>query len=250
MSGCQTDRGPSVLTDSGPYVFPERYSLFMTEPLPSPRPSWDDPAGRADLVLASVGEGPRLRADAVRNSARLLEVATDLVTLRGAENLTMEAVANGAGVGKGTVFRRFGDRAGLMMALLDSHEQALQERFLTGPPPLGPGAPAVERLRAFGSAVLRHEQAHRDIYLAAQTDSRRRRSVGAYRLRLSHLRLLLGEAGAGGDLDLLAHSLLASLDTALVDHLVVREGMSLGRVESGWYALVARCTGAVAPDGR
>lgn len=237
-----------MLTDSGPDVFPDRYSFFMTEPLPSPRPSWDHPAGRADLVLEPVGGGPRLRADAVRNSARLLKVAADLVTLRGAENLTMEAVAHGAGVGKGTVFRRFGDRTGLMMALLDSHEQALQERFLAGPPPLGPGAHALERLRAFGSAVIRHEQAHRDIYLAAHTDIRRTRTVGAYRLRLSHLRLLLGEAGAGGDLDLLGHTLLASLDTALVDHLVAGEGMPLERVESGWYDLVARCTGgAVAP---
>ncbi|MCF0086356.1 hypothetical protein B0E37_01410 [Streptomyces sp. MH192] len=239
-----------MLTDSGPDVFPERYSFFMTEPLPSPRPARDDSAGRADLVLEPVGEAPRLRADAVRNSARLLEVAADLVALRGAENLTMEAVAQGAGVGKGTVFRRFGDRAGLMIALLDSHEQELQAGFLTGPPPLGPGAPAVERLRAFGSAVLRHEQAHRDLYLAAHIDIRRRRTVPAYSLRLSHLRLLLREAGAGGDLDLAAHSLLAYLDITLVDHLVLREAMSLERIESGWYELVARGTGAAAPDDR
>lgn len=216
----------------------------MTEPLPSPRPSRDDPAGRADLILEPVGEAPRLRADAVRNSTRLLEVAADLVATRGAAKLTMEAVASGAGVGKGTVFRRFGDRAGLMIALLDSHERDLQAAFLTGPPPLGPGAPAAERLRAFGPAVLRHEQAHRDIYLAAHADTSRQRSVPAYRLRLGHLRLLLREARAGGDHDLIAHSLLAFLDISLVDHLVAREGMPLERVEAGWCDLVARHTGA------
>jgi len=32
------------------------------------------------------------------------------------------------------------------VALLDEHEQALQEQLLRGPPPLGPGAPPAERL--------------------------------------------------------------------------------------------------------
>jgi AcrR family transcriptional regulator len=53
----------------------------------------------------------------------------------------MDAVAAEAGVGKGTLFRRFGDRAGLAVALLDERERDLQAAVLSGPPPLGPGAP-------------------------------------------------------------------------------------------------------------
>ncbi|MFF4275261.1 TetR family transcriptional regulator [Streptomyces sp. NPDC001536] len=58
----------------------------------------------------------------------------------------MEAVAKEAGVGKGTFFCRFGDRAGLMLVLVDEAEAEFQEAHTSGPPPLGPGAPAVDRL--------------------------------------------------------------------------------------------------------
>ena len=54
----------------------------------------------------------------------------------------MEAVAAAAGVGKGTVFRRFGDRTGLVRALISDTEIEMQERMIRGAPPLGPGAPA------------------------------------------------------------------------------------------------------------
>ena len=53
----------------------------------------------------------------------------------------MDQVAAAAGVGKGTLFRRFGDKSGLAAALLDARERVLQEAVLFGPPPLGPGAP-------------------------------------------------------------------------------------------------------------
>jgi len=49
--------------------------------------------------------------------------------------MTMDAVASAAGVGKGTVFRRFGDRAGLTVALLDDYMLEFQDAFLSGPPP-------------------------------------------------------------------------------------------------------------------
>src|ERR1700726_2677170 len=62
---------------------------------------------------------------------------------------SMQAVATAAGVGKGTVFHRFGDRDGLTQALLDDYMRDFQDAFLHGPPPLGPGAPPDERLAAF-----------------------------------------------------------------------------------------------------
>jgi AcrR family transcriptional regulator len=68
----------------------------------------------------------------------------------------MDAVAREAGVGKGTVFRRFGDKAGLAAALLDERERELQEAMLSGPPPLGPGADDGARAEAFVRAYLRH----------------------------------------------------------------------------------------------
>ncbi|MFV2121511.1 TetR family transcriptional regulator, partial [Streptomyces sp. Act-28] len=70
------------------------------------------PYGRTELSLTPVEAPPHLRADAARNRARLLEAAARLAAEQGAANLTMEAVACAAQVGKGTVFRRFGDRSG------------------------------------------------------------------------------------------------------------------------------------------
>jgi AcrR family transcriptional regulator len=210
----------------------------MTEPFP-PSPAVHDVSRRVDLTLCAPEE-PRLRADAARNRTRLLEVAAKLATERGAANVTMEAVACAAEVGKGTVFRRFGDRAGLMLALLDHHEQQLQAAFLTGPPPLGPDAPAAERLRAFGPAVMRHEQANRDLYLAANADLGRHYRSPAYHLRVGHVALLLGQLRADVDTALVAHTLLGSLEITLVEHLLAQRGVTMERLEAGWHELVAR----------
>lgn len=213
----------------------------MKESLPPfPAPQDPDPLDGLLNLAATTPEQPRLRADAARNRTRLLEVAARLAADGGAAKLTMEAVATAAEVGKGTVFRRFGDRIGLMVALLDHHERELQAAFLTGAPPLGPDAPPVERLRAFGVAVIRHEYAHRDLYLAAGADVSRRHISPANQLRLGHLCMLLRRARATGDIELLAQALLGSLDIGLVDHLVQRRGMSLERLEQGWVDLVER----------
>src|SRR6185312_4745373 len=99
-------------------------------------------------------EAPRAeRADAVRNRTHLLATARTMLAERGStEKLTMDALAERAGLGKGTVFRRFGTRAGIFQALLEDDEQAFQQQVLAGPPPLGPGADPLERLIAYGQA--------------------------------------------------------------------------------------------------
>ncbi|PJE99624.1 TetR family transcriptional regulator [Streptomyces carminius] len=191
-------------------------------------------------LLPLVGPRPPERADAARNRTRLLEAAARLVAECGPEHLTMEAVAAAASVGKGTVFRRFGDRAGLLMALIDHSERRYQEAFLFGPPPLGPGAPPVRRLEAFGITTLRHLATHRDLLLAVEQEASRRHDLPPRHVRHTHLAMLLREAGAGGDTELLAHTLAAYLDVTLISHLTRQRGMALGRLEDGWLDLVAR----------
>ena len=190
--------------------------------------------------LPLAGAEPPLRADAVRNRALLLEAAARLAARRGAGAITMEAVAAEAGVGKGTVSRRFGDRNGLLQALLDRSESLFQEAFLSGPPPLGPQADPATRLRAFGPALLRHEHADLELYLAAEPSPSRRFAVPARRLRHRHVALLVRALLPDADADLLAHTLLASVDVVLTDHLVRGHGMPPARVEAGWHDLVDR----------
>ena len=76
------------------------------------------------------------RADATRNRVHLLATAREMLAEQGADKLTMDALAERAGLGKGTVFRRFGTRAGIFQALLDDDERAFQEQVLSGPPAL------------------------------------------------------------------------------------------------------------------
>ncbi|MFD3730890.1 TetR/AcrR family transcriptional regulator [Streptomyces sp. NPDC058632] len=212
--------------------------------VPPPAPMHQEPVEPQELLQLGVEtDEPCLRADAARNRARLLEAAALLVAERGADGLTMEAVAAAAQVGKGTVFRRFGDRTGLLTALLDHSEKKFQAAFLSGPPPLGPGAPPAERLRAFGVAMLRRTADELDLQLAAQPCADRRFTNPPRRVLHRHVTLLLRAAVPDADCDLLAHTLMAQLDPALVHHLTQQCGMPLSRLESAWVNVVDRLTG-------
>jgi AcrR family transcriptional regulator len=204
---------------------------------------------RTPPEIALAAGPPRERSDAARNRSRLLDVAARLVAERGAQNVTMDEVAAGAGVGKGTVFRRFGDRSGLMRALLDHAERAFQQAFLAGPVPLGPGAAPIERLHAFGRAAIEHRLQYRDLYLAAEQPPAERYANDPPReLIARHLAMLLGAAGAQGDIELFTESLLAYLDTALIAHLNTRREMSARRLTDGWIQLVDRIVEAQSAD--
>ncbi|WP_262505440.1 TetR/AcrR family transcriptional regulator [Streptomyces sp. TRM68367] len=194
------------------------------------------------LQLGSAEDEPCLRADAARNRAKLLDAAARLVAEHGAAGVTMEAVAAAANVGKGTVFRRFGDRTGLLTALLDHSERKFQAAFLGGPPPLGPGAPPVERLRAFGCAMLRRAGDELELQLAAEPDAGRRHTSAPRRFQRGHVAMLLRQAVPDADSDLLAHTLMGYLDAALIHHLTRQCGMPMERLEAGWADLVARVT--------
>ena len=150
----------------------------------------------AELPVA--GASRPERADAARNRRRVLDAARQLFAERGVRAVTMSDVAEAAGVAKGTIFHRFGDRAGLATALVDEAERGLQEQILRGPPPLGPGAAARERLDAFLGALAALTAEHYE--LLAEIDSAApaaRYRTGAYRAWLQHVVLLLGGARRG-----------------------------------------------------
>ena len=223
------------------------YAGDMSATLP-PLPTPQEPVGEPELLQVSAAdEHPCLRADAARNRARLLEAAARLIAEHGVAGVTMDAVAVAADVGKGTVFRRFGDRTGLLTALLDHSSRKLQEDFLGGPPPLGPGAPPLERLRAFGVAVLYRSAEQLELQLAAQSEPTRRYSHPSARALTMHVTILLRQVVPDADCELLAQTLMSYLDPALVHHRTQQCGMPLERLEIGWVDLVARVTGTECP---
>ncbi len=99
-------------------------------------------------------QGRPERADAARNRRAILAATEELLATHRPQDISMEQVAAAAGVGKGTVFHRFGNRTGLMHALMVERAQALEGAVTTGPPPLGPGAPDRDRLLAFLDAIV------------------------------------------------------------------------------------------------
>ncbi|NUP00271.1 MAG: TetR/AcrR family transcriptional regulator [Nonomuraea sp.] len=184
------------------------------------------------------GEPVRERADAARNREKVLAAAARLFAEKGVEAVSMDAVAAEAGVGKGTLFRRFGDKSGLAVALLDARERDLQRRVLSGPPPLGPGAPAPDRLTAFVTAYLDYLYAHLDLVRMSETASPGARyRIGAYRFWHRHLAILLGEARPDGDADVLAHTLLAAMGAEAAG--VLRDEYGRDRAVAGVTALAA-----------
>lgn len=189
---------------------------------------------------------PAERADAARNRRLLLAAARAVVAEQGLDRLTMDGLAERAGVGKGTVFRRFRTRAGIFHALLDDEEREFQRQVLTGPPPLGPGAPPLDRLVAYGRARTGFLVRNRGIARAA-LDGRNPEPAGWQTpMSMEHIRLLLREIDLHAtDLDVLVIQLTGALDGPPLlylssDVLAVDAAAVTERLGRAWEDLVHR----------
>jgi AcrR family transcriptional regulator len=188
------------------------------------------------------------RADAARNRRHLLATAREMLAEQGADKLTMDALAERAGLGKGTVFRRFGTRAGIFQALLDDDERDFQQQVLSGPPPLGPGAPPLDRLVAYGQARTGFLIGHREIARAALDGKEPVPAGRESPISRMHIRYLLQEMRLGAPdldalaLDVLALQLTAALDGPLLLYLSGADGAAgiADRLGTGWEDLVRR----------
>jgi AcrR family transcriptional regulator len=181
----------------------------------------------------------RERADAARNRQALLEAAKRLLRECGPEGITMDAVADAAGVGKGTLFRRFGDRASLFHALIDDRERTFQEAFIRGPAPLGPGAPAAERLTAFGHAMLELVEDHGALMVqSTPPNAALRYGHPVYIAYRTHVIALLTELVGAQRAPYLADVVLAALDPYLVRYQRSVLGLSTDELRNAWAQLI------------
>jgi AcrR family transcriptional regulator len=193
---------------------------------PSPLPIWTAPLEQ------------RERADARRNRERILCAVARLVDEHGIDDVSMDDVAAEAGVGKGTLYRRFGDRWSLLRALIEEPERDFQDAVIRGEPPLGPGAPPCERLLAFGAGLLALLDHHARFILAGDKVTTGRYRHPVYAFYRTHVAFLLREIlGEGTQTEYLVDALLAPL--APEPFLYQREilGMSLEDLTDGWQSL-------------
>jgi AcrR family transcriptional regulator len=192
--------------------------------------------------LPVTDQSPQERGDAARNRTLLLDAARRLIAERGPDAVTTDDIAVAAGVGKGTLFRRFGSRAGLMMVLLDEDEIVQQQAFMFGPPPLGPGAPPLDRLLAYGRARLKFVRKHYALISDANRDPQTRFNAPAM-LQHRHVRVLLEGAGTTGDLDAQATALLALLDADYIHHQLIERGETLESLGDAWESMARKLCG-------
>lgn len=188
------------------------------------------------LTASARGE----RVDAARNRAKVLAAAETLVGTRGAE-WSMDEVAAAAGVGVGTVYRRFASQAGLIEALMDEREAQLQQAMTHGPPPLGPGGSPVERIRAFLHAYVDLLDTYGPLMATAEatmTPARHYRT-GPYVVHHQHLAQLIAQLDPTAEISYLADALLAPLAAGLFTLQRHDEGRTIDRIKGGLDALLA-----------
>jgi AcrR family transcriptional regulator len=197
-------------------------------------------------------EGRPERADAARNRRAILAATEELLATRRPQDISMEQVAAAAGVGKGTVFHRFGNRTGLMYALMVERAQALEEAVTTGPPPLGPGATDRDRLLAFLDAIIEVVGRNKSLlaelaYSAApdpppeKTTARHRDDHPVYRFWHGHISGLIAALRPGADAEMTAHLLLGSLHSEPILAQLAAEGPA--RLTAAMRALVLAVVG-------
>jgi AcrR family transcriptional regulator len=200
-----------------------------------------DVVPKFELPMSDAAPAERERADARRNRERILCATARLIEEKGIDCMSMDDVAAEAGVGKGTLYRRFGDRSSLLRALISEPEQAFQDSLIRGATPLGPGAPPDERLHAFGEGLLRFLDGHA-IYIQAGEllGGSKRYGHPVYAFYRTHVSLLLRQATADGDSpahEYMVDALLGPL--AAEPFLYQREmrEMSVDEICAGWHAL-------------
>jgi AcrR family transcriptional regulator len=166
------------------------------------------------------------RADAARNRQAILRAVEELLAAHGPEHISLDSVAARAGVGKGTVFRRFGSRTGLFQDLLAERAARIREAIDSGPPPLGPSAPPRDRLLGFLDELAK--LAAKNIALIAaheQACAADKHQDPTYQRWHDHVTRLIRQIRPDIDAEFFAHMLLASFDGELVRHITDHGGV-------------------------
>lgn len=178
------------------------------------------------------------RADAARNRLRILDAARRLLTADGFAELSLDAVAKEAGVGVGTVYRRFHNRAGLVYALIEDNESRFQEAFARH---CDDGTPsAYERLRTFLHGMAELVDDNRELLLLAEASA----PAGRYHstpFRRHHEQIadLVAELAPGVDAAYVADLLLMAYTPGLFDFQRTERGWDVDRIKGGLDVLIA-----------
>ena len=192
------------------------------------------------LEAAAVGGAVReKRRDAVDSRRRLLDAARDLFGRRGVEEVSMYEIGRAAGVGQGTLYRRFEHKGALCSALLAEQIEDFYEE--TWERVEAEDRPALARLGWFLDRLAGFNERNAGLLGAIRDAAGGERRAEMYRnpfyawLRATVLALLrraeeAGEVRRGLDLECVSDVLLAALNIDLYLYQRWELGMSRGRI--------------------
>ena len=205
---------------------------------------------KLDLNLAGV-EGSALqheRADAAANRRLILETAASLFEEHGVAAVTMAEIAAAAHVGKGTLYRRFDNKAELALVLMDSQTADYQNAVLARLRQFHEqSTPYLDQLDDFLDATVQFTGANLPLLYAVQAGGLLEEShqhSRPYHWQHQTISGLLERAAAAGEIDssldlaYLADALLAPLRADLFRYQRELRGFSLARISSGLRSLV------------
>jgi AcrR family transcriptional regulator len=195
------------------------------------------------------GIGRVERRDAAANRALILETAARLFAERSVADVNMADIAQAADVGKGTLYRRFANKAELCLALMDSQLIEFQNEILARMRRMSAeGAPKVEQLEHFLDALVYFTDAHIPLLCEVQREGS---LLGVGNLERPHfwqymtVSGLLKAAVTEGelppllDVDYLADAILAPLKADIFHFQRSVRGFSPERISAGLRMFVA-----------
>jgi AcrR family transcriptional regulator len=201
--------------------------------------------------------GPRLtdlacaqheRADAAANRQHVLAAARRLFDERGVEQVTMDEIARAAGVGKGTLYRRYPDKAALCVALLDACFVEFERVSLEELHSTCGSRSAIDQLHAFLNRLIDWTEEHTPwLGVIADQSSGSRRGAGRcgpiYQWLHGVVEYLLRQATASGEAQIddtvyVADAILSAVDVDLYVFQRHERHYSPDRIRAGLHQLV------------
>lgn len=182
------------------------------------------------------------RCDAVQNRQRILEVAKELFAEGRLGDTSMQEIAKSAGVGQGTLYRRFSDKGELCEALFAGDLEVFRERAEAYLRDHASTTPALVRLEWLLAEKIRFVDAHLPLFLASHEVAGTRRydnyKKSHHVWNQEQITRLLNEARANGEADIAdiaftADAILASFSPPLLAYQRQALGYSLERVIAG-----------------
>jgi AcrR family transcriptional regulator len=167
------------------------------------------------------------------------------------QTVSMDDIAAAAGVGKGTLFRAFGSRDGLLDALFTARLASLRDAIESGEPPFVPLAQPREMVVAMLDGLLTFKLDNRHLTRAREVTGTGMLQSAPYRWMHATLRDLIEQTdfAAAGHAGYTAHVLLGGLRVDLIEELLAT-GDSPETIRRAQTALARRILNSTArpPD--